>query len=280
MSSVAPINVLKFSTQGTSEVPDILAVEEPLEIRLGYGLQEDRKQKSLSVTMRTPGNDLELAAGFLITENIITSFDQLLSIKHCNDLKAEERENVVRAELHPDVELDWELLNRHFYTSSSCGVCGKTSIESVTKTNCLAPFLDDIKVSYETILGLPQKLDESQLVFKHTGGIHASAIFDLKGEIETVREDVGRHNALDKIIGAYAIKKEFPFNEKILLLSGRISFELVQKAAIARIPIVVAFGAPSSLAVHMANELSITLIGFLKEKKFNVYTGRNRVISA
>jgi FdhD protein len=276
-SSVKHIKIKKITATGSENKDDLLAIEEPLEIRLGYGTANQREQKSLSVTMRTPGHDYELAAGFLFTEGIVQSFSQIESIKYCVDTgKQEEKDNVVRVELKPDVIIDFEKLQRHFYTSSSCGVCGKSSIDSV-KQQCQL-IQSDLKVSEKTIHSLPDKLREAQLVFEHTGGLHASALFDAQGEMILLREDVGRHNALDKVIGAMLFKNEISLSNYILLVSGRASFELVQKAALAGIPVLAAVGAPSSLAVELAREAGMTLIGFLREQRFNIYTGEQWVV--
>jgi FdhD protein len=278
---------------------DILVTEEPLEIRLGHGPEEDRKEVRLSVTMRTPGNDEELAMGFLFTEGIINSPAEVLRVVPCENVKEEERGNVIRAELHPEVELDPAKWHRNFYTSSSCGVCGKTSIEAV-RTQCKtrpAPFGEaDPKV----ITALPDRMREAQTVFKHTGGIHAAALFDREGNLLILREDVGRHNAVDKVIGTmlgvqsveavgswqsasavpdtlYPIpgtsnsNHQPPITNCILLVSGRAGFELVQKCLMAGIPLMAAVGAPSSLAVQLAKEGGLTLIGFLRGERFNVY---------
>ncbi|MBL4653428.1 MAG: formate dehydrogenase accessory sulfurtransferase FdhD [Flavobacteriales bacterium] len=269
-------SITKYSEGSFFESEDAIALEAPLEIRLGFGSENEREQRSISVTMRTQGNDEELSLGFLITEGIIEHAKDLLSIKHCGEVKQEEKNNIIRAELKPEINVDWKKLDRHFYTTSSCGVCGKSSIEAV-RNNCLLPIKTQIKIQAKTILQLAEQLNNSQLIFNLTGGIHASALFDEKGTLLLIREDVGRHNALDKIIGACATKNELPLSENILLLSGRISFELVQKSAIAGIPIIAAFGAPSSLAVDLAEEMNITLIGFLKKDKFNIYTGNPRI---
>lgn len=274
---IQPRYISRYRDGNREETPDAVAVEEPLEIRLGFGAEDDRQQKSLSVTMRTPGNDEELATGFLITEGIIQSFTDLLSVKHCCEVGKEEQENIIRAELQPNIQLNWNKLDRHFYTTSSCGVCGKSSIEAVTDS-CKTRVVSDLTIDAQTILSLPQKLNEAQLAFKYTGGIHASALFDQQSNMQLVREDVGRHNALDKLIGACVIKNELPLSNHVLLLSGRISFELVQKSAQAGIPIIAAIGAPSSLAVDLANEMNITLVGFLKQEKFNIYTHQERIV--
>jgi FdhD protein len=274
--SVKPVEITKVSAEGSKVTPDLMAVEEPLEIRIGYGALGERQQKSLSVTMRTPGHDYELAIGFLFTEGIIDTFDQVESIKYCEDVgRQEERENVVRVELKPEVKLDLEKLQRNFYTSSSCGVCGKSSIEAVHVT--CTQIQDNIKVDKEVIHGLPKALREAQQIFEHTGGLHAVGLFDLNGKLLLTREDVGRHNAMDKIVGACLFKKEIPLSETILMVSGRASFELVQKALRAGAPIMAAVGAPSSLAVILAKDLGMTLMGFVRGASFNVYCGSQRI---
>ena len=261
-----------------TEANDFLAVEEPLEIRIGFGNENERTQKSISVTMCTPGNDLELATGFLFTEGILKSKDDILSCRYFGDLSSpENRNNIVMVELTPGVVFDENKMERHFYTSSSCGVCGKTSIDAVRNVIEKMPGEDDIKIEARIINSLPDSLSKHQEIFEHTGGLHASALFDLNGQLLNMREDVGRHNALDKMIGSALAAGELPLDHHLLLLSGRASFELVQKAAMARIRIICAVGAPSSLAVEMAKEFGITLVGFLRDNRFNIYSGENRV---
>jgi FdhD protein len=276
-TSVTPLSIIKVNERASIKTQDFLAAEEPLEIRLGYGSAETRVQKSISVTMRTPGNDFELAVGFLFTEGIIENAAQIASIKHCNGL----HENVVRVELIDDLELDLSKLERNFYTTSSCGVCGKSSIDAV-KTVCRLPETtsNDLHFSAEVIYTLPDLLRQNQSIFNDTGGLHGCALFDLDGNLILAREDVGRHNALDKLIGASLQQKMFPLNPYLLLLSGRASFELIQKAYMAGIKIVAAVGAPSSLAVQMAADAGITLIGFLRGEKFNIYCGEQRITLA
>ena len=267
--------LIKVARNGGLKQSDLLAVEEPLEIRLGFGVASEREQKSLSVTMRTPGHDFELALGFLLTEGIISSGEQVESIKYCNSVKQEEFENVVRVELKPDVQIDFKKFQRHFYTSSSCGVCGKSSIDAIkVKGKAIE---SGLTLSSSVIYSLPDKLRKAQHVFEHTGGLHASALFNQAGALIILREDVGRHNALDKVIGAMLLKKEVPLSNFILLVSGRTSFELVQKAAVAGIPVIAAVGAPSSLAVDLAKETGITLLGFVREGGFNIYCGEQRI---
>lgn len=274
--SVKPVEITKVSAEGNKVIPDLMAVEEPLEIRIGFGALSERQQKSLSVTMRTPGHDYELAIGFLFTEGIIDSFDQVESIKYCEDVgRQEEKENVVRVELKPAVNLELGKLQRNFYTTSSCGVCGKSSIEAV-HVSC-KQIHDEIKIEKKIIHTLSDKLRDAQQIFEYTGGLHAVGLFDLKGKLLLIREDVGRHNAMDKIVGACLFKEDIPLSEAILLVSGRASFELVQKALRAGVPIMAAVGAPSSLAVNLARDLGMTLMGFVRGGSFNIYCGKQRI---
>lgn len=273
-SAVEAVKVQRFGEQDRSE-EDLLAVEEPLEIRLEYGPKSNRKQRSIAVTMRTPGNDLALAAGFLFSEGILKKRDQIHKIDHCaNVKKPEEFGNVVKIELLPDIQIDLEKLERNFYMSSSCGVCGKASIEAIGLETC--PIVnDDMVFKAEYIQNLPQKAEQQQAVFKHTGGLHAASLFDLEGNLLVQKEDVGRHNALDKVIGTLFLANQIEqLSKSSLLLSGRTGFELVQKAAIAGIPCLASVGAPTSLAVELAKNAGITLIGFLRGQKFNVYAGK------
>lgn len=272
--SVTQIAITKVNALAMSEAEDMLAAEEPLEIRLEYGPENGRMQKSISVTMRTPGNDFELASGFLYTEGIIHKGSEITGIRHCNGMN----ENVVRVMLSPTVQPDISKLERNFYTTSSCGVCGKSSIEAV-RTTCNIPQSDDsLQVSSALVYTLPDILRKQQAVFESTGGLHASGLFDMEGKLLLLREDVGRHNALDKLIGAALETDMLPLDKHILLLSGRASFELIQKAIMAGIKIVAAVGAPSSLAAQMAEENGMTLIGFLRGERFNIYSGTQRVI--
>ena len=272
---VRNIEVTRFSSGQAERKPDLVAVEEPLEIRIGFGSQSNRVQKSLAVTMRTPGQDIELTLGFLFTEGIIQNLDQIESVKHCSDAGQLVNDNIIRAELKPEVAIDFEKLQRHFYTTSSCGVCGKSSIESV-RIGCRSVDSDLICAS-DMMVSLPDRIKLAQPVFEHTGGLHASALFDKDGNLELLREDVGRHNALDKVIGHSLFKSKIPLTHSILLVSGRASFELVQKACMAGIPILAAIGAPSSLAVDLAREMGMTLVGFARAQRFNIYCGHARV---
>lgn len=274
---VKDVVIRKTGSNGGVESADVLAIEEPLEIRLTYGPQDRRQTKNISVTMRTPGNDPELATGFLFTEGIIRSGSQVQSVSSDPEDCGRHQDNIVNVSLTPGIQVDLEKLERHFYTSSSCGVCGKASIGAIrTITPFDLPGPDDVRINKTLFYRLPQLLDAGQEIFRSTGGLHASALFDLKGKLLGLREDIGRHNALDKLIGYFI--EQLPLSGHILLLSGRASFELIQKAAMAGIKIVAAVGAPSSLAVQLAQEFDITLLGFLKKDGFNIYTGSQRVI--
>lgn len=278
---VIAVPVQKIMASESLQTTDLLAAEEPLEIRLGFGTAHAREQKSISVTMRTPGNDFELALGFLFTEGIIEKASDITQIRYCTELNTKENsENIVRAELSETVQVDLDKLSRNFYTTSSCGVCGKASIESV-KTHCrILPDNKPFKLTAFLLHSLPSLLRGQQTLFEHTGGIHACALFDTVGNLLLMREDVGRHNALDKLIGAAIGKELVPLNQHIILLSGRASFELLQKAAMAGVRVVCAIGAPSSLAVQTAKEFDITLIGFLRNDRFNIYSTSETVTIA
>lgn len=268
--------ITRVSADLTSAELDVLAVEEPLEIRIGFFENGKLNHKPLSITMRTPGNDFELSAGFLFTEGILHSRDQIQSIKHCGILK--DNRNTVRVDLAPGTKIDFEKLQRNFYTTSSCGVCGKSSIEAVATGAKRLENLETPKIRGEILHSLPDKLLKNQDVFDKTGGLHAAGLFDVAGELVDLREDVGRHNAVDKLIGKQFLENNLPLIDKLLFLSGRSSFELVQKAVMAQIPIIAAVGAPSSLAVQAAENFNVTLIGFVRDGRFNVYTGFERII--
>lgn len=255
---------------------DMLAVEEPLEIRLGFVENSKYKHKAISITMRTPGNDFELAAGFLFTEGILQSKNQINLIKHCG--KFPNNQNTVRIDLTPEIAIDLKKMERNFYTTSSCGVCGKSSLELLVTGAKKIEQNNFPQVSTEIIHELPNKLREDQKVFDETGGLHAAALFDVSGTLIELREDVGRHNAVDKLIGKQFLADKIPLSDKILFLSGRASFELIQKAVMAQIPIVCAVGAPSSLAVEAAREFDVTLLGFVRDNRFNIYTGKQRIL--
>jgi FdhD protein len=259
-------NIIKSRQGELKIVNDTLAVEEPLEISIS---SPSIIRKNISITMRTPGNDEDLAVGFLFTEGIISQPGQ---IEHCVL-----EENKIVVQLNNKLPLDLSKIERHFYTSSSCGVCGKASIDSI-RTVCNFPASEENwAVNASMLHHLPQKLQEVQNVFKDTGGIHAAALFDLNGTLLSNKEDVGRHNALDKLIGHSLMHIDLPLDKHLLLLSGRASFELIQKAAMAGIQFIMAVGAPSSLAVELAKEFNITLVGFLNNERFNIYSERQRI---
>lgn len=244
-----------FGGDSISPAQDLLAVEEPLQIRVNG--------RDLSITMRTPGHDRELAVGFLFTEGILKIRADVLAV--------DTAENSVTLTLADGVDPG---AARNFYTTSSCGVCGKASIDSLHASGC--PMLRHARINSEVIHTLPEKLRAAQSVFDHTGGLHGTALFDTAGNLETVREDVGRHNAVDKLIGAAFLDGRLPLENRILMLSGRASFELIQKAVMAGIPVVAAVGAPSSLAVQTALRFGMTLVGFVRDGRFNIYSGLNR----
>lgn len=247
---------------------DSLVGEEPLEIRVG--------QLPLTVTMRTPGNDLELAAGFLFTEGLIQRRDQIHKLEHAADKEGTDRGNVVRVILDSGVSLDLERTQRNFFAASSCGICGKASIDSV-RSRLLQPPNPNLRLDPEILCRLPDALRSGQDIFGRTGGLHAAAIFDARGQLIVVREDVGRHNAVDKVVGWALLEGKLPLAEAILLVSGRGGYEIVQKAIVAGIPVVASVSAPSSLAVQLARELGLTLVGFLRGRRFLTYAGEERL---
>ena len=269
----APARVIKITSKDFADMDDQLVIEEPLEIQLQYGRAENRVQKSISVTMRTPGHDIELAAGFLFTEGIIRRATDILFVE-------QERpdNNKLLFALEDNVVPGIQKAERNFYTTSSCGVCGKSSIDAIKTVSFYKNAKQDCQLKAEMFYELQDNLKIRQPVFETTGGIHASALFDLEGNFIMAREDVGRHNALDKVIGASLLNDELPLTNTVLLLSGRASFELIQKASMAGIKIVAAVGAPSSLAVDLAKESDITLLGFLRDERFNVYSCEDRII--
>lgn len=248
-----------------SRADDVLAVEEPLEIRLG--------DRSLSITMRTPGNDFELAAGFLHSEGMIADAGQIISMSHPDDGGGQ----VVVIDLKGDT-LPSVRPQRNFVMTSACGVCGKASLQDLEVNACPVLPPDDIRLSPQVIHGLPEALRRAQSVFDSTGGLHAAARFSLQGELESLHEDIGRHNAVDKLVGAALLGGSMPMSRSLLLVSGRASFELVQKALVAGIPMMAAVGAPSSLAAATAERSGMTLIGFLRNGRFNVYSGSHRIL--
>lgn len=270
------IPVLRVDGGMRSSHPDLLAIEEPLEIRIAAGSPEATIVRPVSVTMRTPGHDAELAAGFLYTEGIISNISDIEAIELWGPRTSGGATNVIIARLRPGLALDLRRLERHFYTSSSCGVCGKTSIDAVRVCVRGHPSSAPLRIPAEVIHSLPDALRASQEIFDATGGLHAAALFTADGNLITAREDVGRHNAMDKLIGSRLMAR-YDMSRAIVLASGRASFELVQKAAVAGIPVLAAVGAPSSLAAELAAEFDMTLIGFLRNHRFNVYCGAERI---
>jgi FdhD protein len=246
---------------------DTLVAEEPLEIRIGG--------TPVSVTMRTPGNDFELAAGFLLTEGLIARPDDVKSLRYC--LGDPQQYNVLDVELAPGLEAVSASAARNFYTSSSCGLCGKATIDAVRTRSPYSVADDPLRLSPATLAALPARLRERQRLFQTTGGLHAAGLFDAQGELVCLREDVGRHNAFDKVIGWAALEGRLPLRSHVILASGRASFELVQKALMAGIPVLAAVSAPSSLAVELAEESGMSLVGFLRGDTMNVYTGGARI---
>jgi FdhD protein len=271
-----PARIIAYDGENARETVDDLATEEPLEIRLVAGTQT----RSVAVTMRTPGNDFELAAGFLFNEGVVTRRSDIASISYCIDpeIDAEQRYNIVNVQLASGALPPLERLERHFTISSACGVCGKANIEALQTR--AAPIDDPVRVPLQRIAELPDKMRHAQRVFASTGGLHASALFASDGSLLVLREDVGRHNALDKIVGWALLSDRLPLSGCVLLVSGRASYELVQKSIVARIPVVCAVSAPSSLAVDLARSFGVTLLGFVRGSRANAYAGRERITRA
>ena len=253
---------------------DTLATEEPMEIRLLTG----DETKTVAVTMRTPGADFELVAGFLYGEGIVGEREDIEKMSYCvsADVDAEQQYNIVNVELRGDREYDLRSLDRHFYTTSACGVCGKASLEQLELRGC-AVIPPGPEVPAETIYSLPEKLRKAQGLFDATGGLHAAALFDAGGNLVALREDVGRHNATDKLVGWALLEDRLPLGDHMVMVSGRSSFEIMQKCLNAGVPMVCAISAPSSLAVDVARQFGMTLVGFLRGERFNVYSGNERI---
>jgi FdhD protein len=268
-SQVIRVAKMRGNLRETTE--DSVAIEEPLEIRLGYEDAGTRRTRSVSITMRTPGDDEDLATGFLFTESIIRSPDDIAIIKPCDG------DNTIRVELEDGVDVDLDRLQRHFYTSSSCGVCGKSSLDALRATGLEPIPAIPAQFSRDVLVEIPGRLRAMQETFEETGGLHAAAAFGSDGELLVVREDIGRHNAVDKVIGALLRAARLPARDLGLMVSGRASFELMQKAAVAGMPLLAAVSAPSSLAVELAREFNMTLVGFLRGDTFNVYAGEERI---
>jgi FdhD protein len=272
------VGISKVSNGQRSTQSDSVAVEEPLEIRLAFSTPEGRAARSISITMRTPGSDHELAAGFLFGESIVHEASNISSIELCGPPAPDSgNHNVVRVELAPDVEVDLGRLQRHFYTTSSCGVCGKTSLDALRVIGVEPLGENSASFVAATLTGIPDKLRAAQITFDETGGLHAAAAFDSAGNLLVTMEDVGRHNAVDKVIGSLFLQGRLPGAELGLMVSGRASFELTQKALVAGMPLLAAVSAPSSLAVQLANEFDLTLVGFLRGETFNIYSGQHRI---
>lgn len=274
MSQTEQVNIIKIIESKASAINDLVAVEEPLEIQLAYSTATGQMQKPVAVTMRTPGHDRELAAGFLFTEGIIRHLEAIEDIRHIPG-----DENRIVVALKENILPNLQKAERNFYTTSSCGICGKASIDAIETGWEHSQATDSIEIQADLLYSLRESAFQLQPVFEATGGLHASSIFNLHGSYFLVREDVGRHNALDKLIGFALLSGRLPLSHCILLLSGRASFELLQKAAMAGIKIVVALGAPSSLAVELAKDAGITLVGFLKPDRFNIYAGEQRILT-
>ena len=255
---------------------DHLATEEPLEILLRAG----GKQRTIAITMRTPGNDYELAAGFLYNEGIIEDKLNIVQMTYCTDGSGQAQEyNALRVQLRREALPELARLERHFFTNSACGVCGATVLDDLAQRN-LPPIKTGTLVTSQVLARLPEALREAQSLFETTGGLHAAALFTVEGQLLALREDVGRHNALDKLIGWGLLNRQLPFDDKIVLVSGRASYELLQKCRVAGAPIFCAISAPSSLAVELAEQFGMTLVGFLRGQRFNLYTGIERVLLA
>jgi FdhD protein len=260
------------------EQHDEVAIEEPLEIRLAWSTPDGRATRSISITMRTPGNDNELAAGFLFSESIIRGRSDIAAIETCGPRAPDSgNHNVVRVELAPDVDVDLGRLQRHFYTTSSCGVCGKTSLDALRVMGVESQSGNTVVFDRDILTSVPENLRAAQETFERTGGLHAAAAFDTAGKLVVTQEDIGRHNAVDKVIGALLLEDRLPASDLGLMVSGRASFELMQKALVAGMPLLAAVSAPSSMAVQLALEFDLTLVGFLRGNDFNIYAGAQRI---
>lgn len=263
-----------------STLIDKITKESPLEINVTSGSGSNRSKDTISITMRTPGQDIWLALGFLFSEGLIHTFEDVLKIERPNSPQGLEEEQTVHIHLKPEIWLDKKSLERHFYTTSSCGVCGKTSLDLVRQQISHVLPAQSPEIRLGELYQWPDQMSKAQSIFAQTGSIHAAGLFSSSGELWACCEDVGRHNALDKLIGAALEQQSLPWLDKVLLLSGRISFELVQKALMAGVPIIAAVGAPSSLAIELADAHGMTLIGFLKKESCNVYCGGQRIIAS
>lgn len=268
--------VITYEGREVRQRSDAIATEEPLEIRLHHGGDDYIS----SVTMRTPGNDFELATGWLLAEGIVRRPDDVTRIAYCVDRSVgeEQRYNIVNVHLRPDPRRDFGSIERDFFTTSACGICGKAGLDQLaTKATRIE---SELMVQSETVCSLPGRLRAAQGVFERTGGLHAAGLFDSAGELLGLREDVGRHNALDKLLGWALLERKLPLSDCIVLVSGRASFELAQKSVVAGVPVMCAVSAPSSLAIEVARDFNMTLVGFLRDERFNVYTGADRIQGA
>ncbi len=272
------IQLEKVRGDCANSVGDFVAVEEPLEIRIGFDTPRGRTARSVAVTMRTPGHDAELALGFLFTEGIVSNAADILDVAHCGAPAPDSgNHNIVRVDLAPGIAPDLDRLQRNFYTTSSCGVCGKSSLDALRVTGASRLRDGGFSIATADLTQLPTRLRETQATFERTGGLHAAAAYDSHGEIQLTREDVGRHNAVDKVVGALLQDGRLPADDLGLVVSGRASFELMQKTLMSGMPLLVAVSAPSSLAVRLAEEFNVSLVGFLRGDTFNIYTGKERI---
>lgn len=260
------VDITRVSGNHSVDAHDVVAVEEPLEIRAAWTIDGELREKSISVTMRTPGDDEDLAVGFLFTEGLLRWAAEIESVREWSS------PNVIRVALRQGARIDMSKLERHFYTTSSCGVCGKTSIEALRVATSSEP-RQTHRLTSALVHQLPERLEKHQAAFRVTGGLHAAAVFDFSGALLRSREDIGRHNAVDKVIGSLFREKKTPLTDTILMVSSRGSFEIVQKAIVAGIPVVASVGAPSTLAIDLASEFHVTLLGFVRDGRFNVYAG-------
>jgi FdhD protein len=272
-------SISRFSGNSQATRDDHVAVEEPLEIRLGFETDRGRTESSVSITMRTPGNDAELATGFLFTEAIIRSAEDIALVKHCGPVAPDSgNHNVIRVELESGVDVDLERMQRHFYTTSSCGVCGKASLDALRTCGAKEQLDSGARFSRIVLTALPERLMAAQATFAATGGLHAAAAFNSAGELIACHEDIGRHNAVDKVVGELLSQGLIPATELGLIVSGRASFELTQKTVMAGMPLLAAVSAPSSLAIDLAREFNVTLVGFLRGDTFNLYAAEERIV--
>ena len=274
--NVKSIVVQRMGDGASVSSADVVATEEPMEVRIVSLGDDGFSSESVAITMRTPGHDFELAVGFLLSEGLVSCREDVVDVSYCPPVRDEQHYNIVNVTLDASAAFDASLLNRNFYATSSCGVCGKASLDAL-RTLGATRRDDALRVSESIVRGLPDTLRQAQTLFDRTGGLHATGLFDAEGSLLTVREDVGRHNALDKVVGHHLLAGDLPLSGRIAVVSGRASWELMQKALAAGIPMVVAVGAPSSLAVELAREFGMTLAGFTRVDGFNVYAGAERI---